>query len=126
VRALLPLILAGGLAVPACAGSLEVLGYAGVLGEWELSATVIEDVAHPAKEFSGPLTMRHVGICSQDGPEEKTGEIRLRLSPGSSASNATIVIAGETCTYKGAFSESQAGMMACSDKGPVPVTLWLK
>jgi hypothetical protein len=122
----LPLVLLATLASPARAESLDVLGYAGVLGEWELSATVAEDVSQPTKEFSGPLTMRHVGICSQDGPEEKTGEIRFQLSSASSASNATIVIAGETCTYHGSFSESRAGTMACPDRGPVPLTLWLK
>jgi hypothetical protein len=126
VKALLPLLLFGALASPARAGSLEVLGYAGVLGEWELSATVTEDGSQAAKEFSGPLTLRHVGICSQDGPEEKTGEIRFRLSAAASPSSATIVIAGETCTYKGGFSESRPGTIACPDKGPVPLTIWLK
>jgi hypothetical protein len=126
VKTLLPLVLLGALASPARAESLEVLGYAGVLGEWELSATVAEDVSRPTKEFSGPLTLRHIGICSQDGPEEKTGEIRFRLSAAASPSNATIVIAGETCSYKGSFSESRPGTMACADKGPVPLTIWLK
>jgi hypothetical protein len=126
VKALLPVMMLGALAAPAQAGSLEVLGYAGVLGEWELSATVTEDGLRPTKEFSGPLTLRHVGICSQDGPEEKTGEIRFRLSAAASPSNATIVIAGETCTYKGSFSETRPGTMACAERGPVPLTIWLK
>jgi hypothetical protein len=126
VRTVLPLILLAALAAPARAEPLEVLGYAGVLGEWELTATVTQDVSRPTKEFSGPLTMRHVGICSQDGPEEKTGEIRVRFSAPASPSNATIVIAGETCTYQGGFSESRPGTMACADKGAVPLTLWLK
>jgi hypothetical protein len=65
VRGHLLLILAGALAIPAGAQAVEVLGYAGVLGEWELTATVTEDVSQPAKEFSGPLTMRHVGIASR-------------------------------------------------------------
>ena len=126
VRRVLPLIAFIALATPARAQSLEVLGYAGALGEWELTATVTEDASRPIKEFSGPLTMRHVGICSQDGPEEKTGEIRFQLSSVSTASSATIVIAGEACTYKGSFSESRPGTMACPDKGAVPLTLWLK
>jgi hypothetical protein len=126
VKAVLPLVFMGAFAGSAQAGSFEVLGYAGVLGEWELSATVTEDVSQAGKEFSGPLTMRHVGICSQDGPEEKTGEIRFRMSPAAAPSNATIVIAGETCSYKGSFSESRPGTIACPDKGPVPLTLWLK
>ena len=49
VKALLPVMMLGALAGPARAGSLEVLGYAGVLGEWELSATVSDDVSQAAK-----------------------------------------------------------------------------
>src|SRR2546421_1506858 len=52
---------------------------AGVLGEWELTASV-SSASNRTKEFSGPLTMRHTGICTQDGPEEKTGEIRLQVA----------------------------------------------
>jgi hypothetical protein len=62
-------------------------------------------------------TLRHGGICSQDRPEEKTGEIRFRLPAAASPSNATIVIAGETCTYKGSFSEARPGTMGCADRG---------
>ena len=125
MKRLLVLIFSSALVFPAGAQALEVLGYAGVLGEWELTATVTEDVSRPAKEFSGPLTMRHVGLCSQDGPEEKTGEIRFRL-PVESPSNATMMIAGETCTYRGSFSDTRPGTMTCADKGAVPLTLWLK
>jgi hypothetical protein len=126
MRAVLPLIALAALASSARAESLEVLGYAGVLGEWELTATVTDDVSPRTKEFSGLLTMRHVGICSQDGPEEKTGEIRLWLAAGSSPTNATIVVAGETCSYEGVFSASRPGTMTCAEKGSVPLTLWLK
>jgi hypothetical protein len=103
-----------------------LLGYAGVLGEWELTATVTQDASQRTDEFSGPLTMRHVGLCSQDGPEEKTGEIRLRLPGPSSLLNATLSIAGEQCTYRGGLSDSRPGTMACPDKGSVPLSLWVK
>jgi hypothetical protein len=42
VRALLLLIALGALGSPARGQSLEVVGYAGVLGEWELTANVTE------------------------------------------------------------------------------------
>jgi hypothetical protein len=125
VRAFLLLIVLGVLAAPAAAQSLEVLGYAGALGEWELTATVTE-ASQRAKEFSGPLTMKHVGICTQDGPEEKTGAIRFQLSSSSSQLNATLSVAGEECTYSGSLSDSYTGMMTCPDRGSVPLTLWVK
>jgi hypothetical protein len=42
VRALLLSIVLGALVAPAHAQSLEVIGYSGYLGEWELTATVTE------------------------------------------------------------------------------------
>jgi hypothetical protein len=75
---ILPIVLAA-LAGPAVAEPREVFGYGGELGEWELSATVTEKVASHSRDLSGPLTMTHVGICTQDGPERKTGEIRFQV-----------------------------------------------
>jgi hypothetical protein len=59
-------------------GAMEFLGQAGVLGEWELTGNLTEGGSGP-KEFSGPLKMKHVGICTQDGPEERAGEISLQV-----------------------------------------------
>jgi hypothetical protein len=79
------------------AESLEVLGYAGVLGEWELTASVTGN--DDTSAYSGPLTMTHVGICTVDGPEEKKGEIRFRLSGSSSRIQATLLVDGIKCSY---------------------------
>ena len=61
-------------------GAMEFLGQAGVLGEWELTGNLTEGGSGPHKEFSGPLKMKHVGICNPNGPEERAGEIRLQLT----------------------------------------------
>jgi hypothetical protein len=126
VRAFFLLIELSALATSAQAQSLQVFGYAGVLGEWELTATVTEAASRRAKEFSGPLTMKHVGMCTQDGPEEKTGEIRFQLSAWSSRLNATLSVAGVECTYSGRLSDSYTGMMTCPDRHAVPLKLWVK
>jgi hypothetical protein len=120
------LLLAGALAAPAHAQSLQVVGYAGVLGEWELSATVTEKTRLLSKEFSGPLSMKHVGICTQDGPEEKTGEIRFEISALSSRLDATLLVEGVSCTYTARSSDPYSGMMACADREAVPLKLWVK
>jgi hypothetical protein len=124
VRALVLLIVLGALATPAQAQSRQVIGYAGVLGEWELTATVTENSSRRSKEFSGPLTMKHTGVCTQDGPEEKTGELRFQLS--SSQLTATLLVAGVACTYSGKLSDSYSGMMNCPDRSSVPLRLWVK
>jgi len=113
-------------APPACAQSFEVFGYAGVLGEWELSATVTENAPRGTKEFSGPVTMTHVGLCTQDGPEKKTGEIRLQLSGSPSRLNATILVAGVACRYSGTLSNFYTGTMTCPDREAIPLKLWVK
>ncbi len=128
MRALFLIVLCA-LATPARAQSLEVfsrqvIGYAGVLGEWELTATVTETASLRTKKFSGPLTMKHVGVCTQDGPEEKTGEMRFQIS--SSRLNATLAVGGTQCTYSGKMSDSYTGMMNCSDRPAVPLRLWVK
>ena len=43
--------------------------------------------------------MKHVGICTQDGPEEKSGEIRLQLSAWLGRLNAKLSVAGSTSAH---------------------------
>ena len=108
----------------ATAETLDVLGQVGVLGEWELTASISStNVAR--RQFSGPLVMKHVGICSVDGPETKQGEIQLQLI-GSSRVKATLVVAGVTCTYAGRKSDTFSGVMRCPDQRDVPLLMWLK
>ena len=118
-------IVLGLIVTPAGAQSLQVIGYAGVLGEWELTATVTEKGSRTS-EFSGPLTMRHTGLCTQDGPEEKTGDLHFRLSSAPPRLNATMRVAGIECRYSGKLSDSYSGMMTCPDRPAVPLRLWVK
>jgi hypothetical protein len=110
---------------PAYAQSLEVIGYSGYLGEWELTATVSE-MPPGGKGYSGRLMMKHVGVCTQDGPEEKTGEMHLQMSASSSSLDGTLSIAGIECRYNGRLSGSYTGTMICPDREAVPLRLWVK
>ncbi len=123
MRAVFQLILLGALSTPAGAQSLEVLGYAGELGEWELTATVTRKASD--REFSGQLMMKHIGICTQDGPEEKSGEIRLQISQPSSRVSATLSFDGVECTYAGQLSDAYKGAMRCPHRRAVPLVIWL-
>ena len=124
VRAVVQLILLGALVTPAGAEPLELFGYAGVLGEWELTASVRENGG--TKDLVGPLTMTHVGICTVDSPEEKKGEIRLQISQPASRMSATLVLDGVECTYSGRLSDFYSGTMNCPARAPVPLKIWLK
>ena len=112
----------GVLAGASNAQALEVIGYAGVLGEWELSATVSESAQ--AGGYSGPVTMTHVGVCTQDGPEQKTGEIRLRIA--APQLNATLLLGGVECTYSARLSDAYKGQMTCPDRPPVALTMFVR
>jgi len=124
VRAVFQLILLGALATPAAAEPLQIIGYAGVLGEWELTASVTGNDS--TKDFVGSLTMTHVGICTVDGPEEKKGEIRFQISQPSSQMSATLLVDGVECTYSGRLSDFFTGVMNCPNKPAVPLMLWVK
>ena len=117
------LLTANAAAWAAEAETLEILGQAGVLGEWELTANLT--AAGAQKEFSGPMVMKHVGICTVDGPEQKTREIKLQLS-GASRVKATLIVDGVACAYAGRKSDSYSGTLRCRDQRDVPLRIWLK
>jgi hypothetical protein len=114
------------LATPVRGQSLQLTGYAGVLGEWELSATIAGTASDRTRQYTGALKMKHVGVCTQDGPEEKTGEIRIQLSGSTSRMKATLLVDGVQCAYHGRRAESYTGLMNCPDRRAVPLVIWLK
>ena len=105
-------------------GAMELLGQAGELGEWELTGNLTE--SGQIMEFSGPLKMKHVGICTQDGPEERAGEISLQLASRSESLTARLVLDGIPCTYSARKTHAYEGTMACTNRAPVPLMVWLK
>lgn len=121
--ALIP-IGAGAFSRPPVPPSFEVTGFSGHLGEWELTATLARDGT--TRAFSGPLKMTHVGWCSQDGPEVKSGELSLKLARLTSSIDMEVRVDGSACTYRGHLSDAYEGVLTCTDRRPVPLTLWLR
>ncbi|MFH0300216.1 hypothetical protein AAFX91_23895 [Bradyrhizobium sp. 31Argb] len=107
-------------------GAMEFLGQAGVLGEWELTGNLIESGSGLRKEFSGPLKMKHVGICTQDGPEERAGEIRLQLAGPDAQVTAEMVLDGARCSYTARKTRAYEGTLSCTGRASVPLLVWLK
>ena len=114
------LVAAFGLPGAAEARTRVVTGQAGLLAEWDLTATVTEQADG---RWSGPLSMRHVGFCGADGPEEKTGELRLRVSDPPGEVTATVRIEGSTCTFRGRLKGTYDGVMTCPDRRDTPMLL---
>jgi hypothetical protein len=115
-----------GFMAPAHAQSREVTGQAGILGEWELTATVTRRNTDSTEEFVGPLSLKHVGICTVDGAEEKKGELRLRMSEMSTRVMGTLLIDGSECTYNVDLTSLDNGIMNCPDRRSVPLVLSIK
>jgi hypothetical protein len=115
-------------ALPAQSRSLHVVGTAGYLSEWELEGELKEAASGDTSELSGPVTWKHVGLCSVNGPQEKQGEITIRLSKSGSLSrlSATMSLDGGQCVYGGDFSGTSHGYMDCSDSKGVPLSISIK
>jgi len=105
--------------------SLHVEGVAGYLSEWELSADVAAVGANGSEQFAGPLTLKHVGLCSPGGLQATTGKIELRVSRSAwrEELQAVLFINGARCSYRGALVGGAGGFMDCSDGNGIPLTL---
>ena len=113
-------------ATSARAQSLQVAGKAGYLQEWELAATVAPRTSRGKTEFSGALILKHVGVCSTGGIEEKSGEIRFHMLGAASRIKAKLVVDGAECAFDGTLSETATGVMECPGTQGVPLSLWTK
>jgi hypothetical protein len=125
VRTLCLLAALSALAAPAVAQSLTIEGKTGYMGEYELSSSVSEHVVNGKTEFSGPLIITHVGLCTHDGPKETVSQISFRRV-GSSRIAATLLFEGSECSYQGYLSETYHGFMDCADNTSLPLRLWAK
>jgi hypothetical protein len=109
-------------AAPSSLSALELLGQAGVLGEWEVTADVT--ATDSKQEFAGPVTLTHVGICTTSEPEKRTGDIRIQMA--GTRIKASLNIEGNACTYNATKSDGYVGTMSCRDRRDVPMRLWVK
>lgn len=112
--------------VPSVAQTRTVTGQAGILGEWDLTATVTEKTGGGGRQWSGPLSMKHVGFCSVDGPEERTGELRLSVSDPPGEATATLLLGDTECRFKGRLTDGYDGVMTCPDQRDVPMMLMIQ
>jgi hypothetical protein len=116
--------LAGAGLAPAQAA--ELAGKLGYISEWEVTAQVTaRDSA--GREFAGPLTVRHVGLCTTGRPVEMTGEIRYRIAGWPARRmDATLIIDGTECGFEGKLGQAYEGVLSCPQWRGVPLSLSLK
>ena len=127
MRTLVAFVALAALTGPTSAQSvLQLYGKTGYLGEYELSGTVSEQSSNGRREYSGPLVIKHVGLCTHDGPQETISQIRLQIEKSSQRVMAALAFDGVECTYHGVLTESYHGFMNCADQTSVPLRLWTK
>jgi len=105
----------------------DLAGTLGYLSEWEVTAKVAPQDAAANRAFSGPLTVRHVGVCAPGHPVEMTGEIRYRITGWlNRRMEATLVIDGNECGFEGRLGQAYEGVLSCPQWRGVPLSLSLK
>jgi hypothetical protein len=109
-------------AVAALAQSYTASGEVGYLQEWELKASLAKTVSGGKVEYSGPMTLRHVGLCSVNGVEEKSGEMRSTVSRSAAAIEGTLAMEGDSCRIAASQSHSYSGLLSCRNAQGVPIS----
>jgi hypothetical protein len=109
----------------AAAGSLRISGTVGYLSEWEVNGELIETISADERKFSGPLVWKHVGLCSANGPQEKTGAISLQIfgSGALSRIHATLWLEETQCEFNAGLSDGSTARMDCSNAKGIPLKL---
>jgi len=105
--------------------SAHVNGTAGYLSEWEFDGQLTQTGATESNAYSGSVTWKHVGLCSVNGPEQKSGAVTLQISKSGSVRqiHAMLQFDGAQCNYRGAFAGGSAGRMDCSGAKGIPLRL---
>jgi hypothetical protein len=122
MRALLSALWMCGTASAGLAQSYAASGQVGYLQEWELKASLAKTVTGGKVEYSGPLTLRHVGLCSANGVEEKSGVLRLSVSRWTSGVEGTLDMDGDSCRIVASQSRSYSGLLSCRNAQGVPIS----
>jgi hypothetical protein len=112
----------GASTVAAWAEPYAASGQVGYLQEWELKASLAKNVSHGRIEYSGPVTLRHVGLCSVNGVEEKSGSLRLTMSRAPAAAEGTLAMEGDSCRIVANQAPSYSGLLTCRNGQGVPIS----
>ena len=121
-------ICVGNLIAPSSlAQTLQIEGVAGYLSEYKLTADVAGQSAEGGPtEMFGPLSVKHVGLCTHAGPNEMLGQLQIRFVDVSQKVEARLSYDGRECAFYGFLSESATGFMTCNNKLTLPLRLWTK
>ncbi|QPF82889.1 hypothetical protein IC762_24505 [Bradyrhizobium genosp. L] len=105
----------------ALAQSQSANGQIGYLGEWEMKADLTTSANGAGPLYAGPITLRHVGLCSVNGVEEKSGTLELRISTRAPGVEGTLTLADDKCHVTVSGTRAYSGLLRCHDGNDVPI-----
>ncbi len=105
----------------ALAQSYSAKGQIGYLQEWEMEGRLARTLTSSGVNYNGPVTLRHVGLCSVNGVEEKSGVVWLKLSPKTAGIDGTLAMADDNCRIVASAPPSYSGLLNCRDGQGVPI-----
>ena len=121
MRAIVGAILVLFAAAPAARGqSYSASGQIGYLHEWEITGNLAKTVTSPGTEYSGTVTLRHVGLCSVNGVEQKQARLQLKVSSG--RLEGVLIMEEDRCRIV-ASGSSGSGQLTCGRGQDVPINL---
>ena len=104
----------------AWAQSYSASGQIGYLHEWEITGNLAKTVTRPGVDYSGMVTLRHVGLCSVNGAEQKQARMQLKLSSG--RLEGTLAMDDDQCHIV-ASGSSGSGLLTCRSGQDIPINL---
>jgi hypothetical protein len=105
---------------PALAQSFSASGQIGYLQEWEIKGSLAKTTTRGGADYAGPVTLRHVGLCSANGIEEKPGVVQLKVSP--SHLEGTLALDDDSCKIVASAAGSYTGLLSCRNGQGVPIS----
>jgi hypothetical protein len=109
----------------AFAQARPVLGTAGYLSEWEIVGNVTLGKSSDGSVLAGPVIWKHVGLCSANGPEQRSGQVTLHILRSwlGTRIKGSLTMGDDLCTYDGDFAKGTRGVMNCTHAKSIPLTL---
>jgi hypothetical protein len=87
-----------------------------------MKANLAKTITSGGVSYDGPVTLRHVGLCSINGVEEKSGVVRLTVSRRTSAVEGTLTLKDDACRIAASASKPHSGLLNCRDGQGVPIS----
>jgi hypothetical protein len=110
-----------GTASAALAQSYSAKGQVGYLQEWEMKGSLARTATHFSTNYTGPVTLRHVGLCSINGVEEKSGTLEVKVSSWTSNVEGTLALPDDECHIAASASQNYSGLLNCRNGQGIPI-----